>query len=96
MSSKPTQRVSFFVDGFNLYHSLCSALKKHPERPVKWLDLPALFQSTLHTIQGRCELENIQYFTAYADHLSQKRPRKDAPAGTIGYSEQEGGRRLNH
>jgi len=76
MSETPRQRVSFFVDGFNLYHSLCSALKKHPERPVKWLNLPSLFKTTLHTIEGRCELQDVLYFTAYANHLAQKNPNK--------------------
>jgi uncharacterized LabA/DUF88 family protein len=76
MSETPANRVLFFVDGFNLYHSLCSALKKYPECPVKWLDLPSLFNATLHTIEGRAELEEIRYFTAYANHLTQRAPDK--------------------
>jgi uncharacterized LabA/DUF88 family protein len=76
MTNPPARRVSFFVDGFNLYHSLCSALRKHPDQPVKWLDLQSLLSSTLYTLEGRCEMQDIYYFTAYAEHLSQKDPQK--------------------
>jgi len=76
MSEPTAKRVSFFVDGFNLYHSLCSALRKHPGHPVKWLNLPGLLDSTLYTMDGRCEREKIFYFSAYAEHLSQKDPEK--------------------
>lgn len=76
MSAPSTKRVSFFVDGFNLYHSLCSAEHKHPDQPVKWLDLPALLNSSLSSIDGWCEINQIFYFTAYAEHLQQKDPGK--------------------
>ncbi len=76
MSESSSKRVSFFVDGFNLYHSLCRALRKYPERPVKWLNLPSLFESMLYTLDGHCEQEQVFYFTAYAEHLSQKDPQK--------------------
>ncbi len=76
MSHPPTQRVSFFVDGFNLYHSLCSAQRKHPDKPVKWLNLPSLLDSTLHSLDGRCDRKDLYYFTAYAEHLQMKDPGK--------------------
>ena len=76
MSKPPANRVSFFVDGFNLYHSLCSALHRHPDSPVKWLNLPSLLDSILYTMDGHCERQDLYYFTAYAEHLSQKKPEK--------------------
>ncbi len=49
-------RVSFFIDGFNLYHSL-----KQFTPECRWLDLYKLCESFLK--EDEC-IENIYYFTA--------------------------------
>jgi uncharacterized LabA/DUF88 family protein len=69
-------RVSFYVDGFNLYHSLKSAEKVVEGRQVKWLNLMSLCSSYLHMIGGNSELAEVHYFTAYAYHLDKKAPDK--------------------
>lgn len=50
------QRISFFIDGFNLYHSL-----KQTARQNRWLDLYALCSSFLKPEE---KIERIYYFTA--------------------------------
>ncbi len=52
-------RVSFFIDGFNLYHSL-----KTFNPDCRWLDLSKLCKSFLKPNE---ELGNIYYFTAIAE-----------------------------
>ena len=52
------KKVSFFIDGFNLYHSL-----KDFTPDCKWLDLRKLCQ---HYIKDGEEIEDIYYFTALA------------------------------
>lgn len=51
-------RVFFFVDGFNVYHSLTSSKTL---RNLKWLDLPKLCQSLLNRTQSYA---GMQFFTA--------------------------------
>jgi uncharacterized LabA/DUF88 family protein len=63
------RRTSFFIDGFNLYHSLRTAEKQLPSRQLKWLNIPALCESYLQMIGNGAELEKVHYFSAYADHL---------------------------
>jgi uncharacterized LabA/DUF88 family protein len=61
--------VCFYVDGFNLYHSLLRF--KNPK--VEWLDLYAL---CLRLIQPKTEqIKAINYFSAYADWLPDPMPR---------------------
>jgi hypothetical protein len=61
--------VSFYVDGFNLYHALLRL--KDPK--VEWLDLHAL---CLRLIQPKTEqITAINYFSAYADWLPDKMRR---------------------
>ena len=50
------KRVSFFIDGFNLYHSL-----KQFTSDARWLDLNKLCSSFLKEDE---KLENVYYFTA--------------------------------
>lgn len=69
-------RVVFFIDGFNLYHSVQAAQKLLPKQQLKWLDIPALCRSYLHQIGGGAELSEVHYFTAYAYHLRDKAPEK--------------------
>lgn len=50
------KRVSFFIDGFNLYHSLIDFTPEY-----RWLDLNKLCSSFLKEDE---QVENIYYFTA--------------------------------
>lgn len=70
----PPPRVVFFVDGFNLYHSISEAAKLLPDQQLKWLDLPNLCASYLHQIGNGANLSGIHYFTAFADHLHDRNP----------------------
>lgn len=63
------RRTSFFIDGFNLYHSLRAAEKELPDRQLKWLNIPVLCKSYLQMIGNGAQLEQVHYFSAYADHL---------------------------
>ena len=71
-------RAMFFVDGFNLYHSIERAQKKAPATQLKWLDLNALAQANLLSLGPSEVLVGIHYFTAYAHHLADKDPAKIA------------------
>lgn len=76
----PIRRTVFFVDGFNLYHSVQDAAKDAareidpasvpPFVGHKWLDLPTLFRAHLHNIGNGAILHGIEYFTAYPEHLN--------------------------
>ena len=50
-------RTSFFIDGFNLYHSLCTPSRKH----YKWLNIRKLCEFYL---QNQDILTDIFYFSA--------------------------------
>lgn len=62
-------RVGFFVDGFNLYHSLATLAKESGDESVKWLDLVGLANGCLHEIGGSSLLRSVHYFTALPEHL---------------------------
>lgn len=66
----------FFVDGFNLYHSLDRVAKAEPALPVKWLDLTSLVREHLSSVGPSEQLAGVHYFTAYAEHLAQTDPDK--------------------
>ena len=68
-------RVVAFIDGFNLYHSVCQA-EKDLHASVKWLDLPALCSAHMYIIGPTAKLNHIEYFTAYAHHLHNQDPEK--------------------
>ena len=61
-------RVSFVVDGLNLYHSL-REMEGLSKKPSRWLDLRRLCESYLFAIGQRLavrtELAGIHYFSAY-------------------------------
>lgn len=76
VETTPKNRSTFFVDGFNLFHSVKEAEKQLPERQLKWLDVPRLCRSYLHLIGGNAELGGVHYFTAFADHLRDENPEK--------------------
>ena len=69
-------RVAFFIDGFNLYHSLRDAAHELgiDEKGTKWLNmhglcaklLPRIGQSSSHP--GSAEITSVRYYTAIASH----------------------------
>jgi len=61
-------RVSFLVDGFNLYHSLRTAQKDLNGQSTKWLNLKSLCQSYLYRFGKEAVLSDIYYFSALAKH----------------------------
>lgn len=74
--SSASPRVMFFVDGFNLYHSIERAQKSAAHGALKWLDLTALGTAHLYMLSTTATLAGIHYFTAYADHLALTNPDK--------------------
>lgn len=64
-------KVSFLIDGFNLYHSLkpASYTLKLNGSGTRWLDLKALCQNYLHLFGKDAVLSEIYYFTALATHI---------------------------
>lgn len=52
-------RAIVYIDGFNLYHSICDLGEPH----LKWLDLWSLSEKLL---KGDQQLVAVKYFTAYA------------------------------
>jgi uncharacterized LabA/DUF88 family protein len=62
-------RVGFFVDGFNLYHSVAKVAQETPDESVKWLDLQGLARGILPLISPTASLASIHYFTALPEHL---------------------------
>lgn len=71
------KRVSFLVDGFNVYHSL-SDLHGLTGASVKWLDLKSLCSAYLHSVRNaigeRVHLAEIHYFSARPDFLIPYKP----------------------
>ena len=63
-------RISFLIDGFNLYHSIVEA-SSVMKASMKWLDFHGLCTSYLHLFGRGATLEEIHYFTALAHHRSQ-------------------------
>lgn len=69
-------RTVFFVDGFNVYHSVCSACRVLDTQGIKWLDIRSLFRNHLYLIGTAAVLTDVHYYTAYAEHLSKLHPDK--------------------
>lgn len=67
-------RVSFLVDGFNLYHSLVQASEDMGGVPVRWLDLRSLFGSCMYLFGRDALLRDIHYFSALATHRESIKP----------------------
>ena len=61
-------RVTFLVDGFNLYHSI-KDLAYPKKLHVKWLNIHSLCVSYLYLIGREASLSEIYYFSAFAGHL---------------------------
>jgi len=62
------RKVTFLIDGFNMYHSILS-LKRKTGYSTKWLNLASLCTSYLHLFGKRAKLGSIQYFTAFPHYL---------------------------
>lgn len=63
-------KVSFFIDGFNLYHAIDKLGKDH----LKWLDMHKLAQSFLRDDET---VHRIVYFTAYMQWNREKKQRHE-------------------
>lgn len=61
-------KVSFVVDGFNLYHSILD-VRRDAGSDYRWLDLVSLCRSRLYTIDSRAMLGDVFLFSALATHL---------------------------
>lgn len=76
------QRVRFLVDGFNLYHSLKDAGEERDSElgttgclGTRWLDISKLCKSLSSGHLRKHKVEKIQYFSAYATHLQERKPQ---------------------
>lgn len=69
-------RAAFFIDGFNLYHSLKSASRDLGLRGVgtRWLDIRSLCESYRYIIGSTAAISEIYYFSALAKHLEATDP----------------------
>ena len=68
------KRTVFFIDGFNLYHSLVEVSKRSSLRTrVKWLDLTKLVSA--YTNPKFEELSEIYYFSALYNYDQKKKNR---------------------
>ena len=69
----PFKKVTYLIDGFNLYHSVRIS-QKELNASTKWLNIRKICESrlvSLHSYLGaKVQLENIYYFSAYAHHLN--------------------------
>jgi uncharacterized LabA/DUF88 family protein len=67
-------RVSFLVDGFNLYHSVRDAIADHRLSGGKWLDLRRLCRNFLSACGPGAQMQSVHYFSALAVHIDQQAP----------------------
>ena len=75
-STRTGPRVTWFIDGFNLYHSIKAAERDLPDTQLKWLDIPALCESYLYIVGGGAQVGKIHCFSAFAEHLRETYPDK--------------------
>lgn len=76
MAETRRRKASFFINGFNLYHSILAAEKLMPGEQLKWLDIPSFCHSYIPLFGKDVDLHEIHYFSAYADHLQHEAPEK--------------------
>ncbi len=62
-------RVTFLVDGFNVYHSAKEAQRDLGNAPTLWLNLRSLLSAYLFLFGREAILAEIYYFSALATHL---------------------------
>jgi len=65
-------RVTFLVDGFNVYHSAKQASHDIGSSTL-WLDLKSLLSSYISIFGKGANVEEIYYFSALAKHMDAKR-----------------------
>lgn len=65
------RKAAFFIDGFNLYHSIDNTKSFHK---YKWLNLWKLSESL---ILSKEQLEDVFYFTAYTDWNADRKQRHE-------------------
>jgi uncharacterized LabA/DUF88 family protein len=69
----PALRVSFFIDGFNVYHSIKAAISDGSITSGKWLDFKALCESYIGLVgSGHTDgaiLSKVHYYSALAHHI---------------------------
>ena len=68
-------RVTFLVDGFNVYHSILKS-KEVTGYSAKWLDLHRLCKSYLHLFGKNATLAEVFYFSAIPTYLVARDPEK--------------------
>jgi uncharacterized LabA/DUF88 family protein len=67
-------RVTFLIDGFNLYHSVCNASEDLSGASTKWLDIRSLCSGYIYLLGKTATLREIHYFSALATHLEASKP----------------------
>ncbi len=69
-------RVTFLIDGFNLYHSArdASDALKLNRKGTKWLNIRSVCESFLPQISGDAILCEVHYFSALATHIEARHP----------------------
>jgi uncharacterized LabA/DUF88 family protein len=67
-------RVTFIIDGFNLYHSVREASRDLKGASTRWLDIRRLCSSYIYLFGKTAVLEEIHYFSALAKHLEARSP----------------------
>ena len=67
-------KVTFIVDGFNLYHTLKRAHKPPHNKASRWLDLTTLCSHCLPIIGKETKLSGVYYISALASHLKRTNP----------------------
>ena len=71
-------RIAFFVDGFNLYHSVKDVISDgFGTAQLKWLDIPGLCEGIVRDcpdIPRTGVVESVTYFTALAKHMEARSP----------------------
>lgn len=63
-------RVSFLIDGFNLYHSVIDASRDLGGASTKWLNIYSLCSSYLPDFGRDAAIESVHYFTAIPFYLN--------------------------
>jgi uncharacterized LabA/DUF88 family protein len=69
------KRVTFLIDGFNLYHSILK-LKRDTNYCTKWLNIASLCNSYIHLFGKDASLEAVHYFSAIPHYLKESNPDK--------------------
>jgi uncharacterized LabA/DUF88 family protein len=67
-------RVTFIIDGFNLYHSVREASRDLKGSSTRWLDIKKLCSSYIYLFGKTAVLQEVHYFSALAKHLEARDP----------------------